>query len=242
MRHNALMERTSKTIPGDLNRLRRESEMLLATVDSLHDDELAAPSLCAGWTRAHVVGHLIGNARGLGRAVGWATSGVEVAMYPSREARDAEIEELATVPPAELKRLLRQAIGDFADAVKGLAVEDLPAPRVTIGPGNISSYELPAFRIMEVIIHHADLGTVWTLEEADQDALEDSITYAINRVGGRDDWPGVTIDTDEGDHAVIGDGAITLRGDRGAILGWLTRGWTTGVRCDQDLPEHPGFA
>ena len=40
---------------SDLSRLGRETDMFLATVSSLSDEELAAPSLCEGWTRAHVI-------------------------------------------------------------------------------------------------------------------------------------------------------------------------------------------
>ena len=43
------MFKTAAHLPGDLNRLTRETGMLLATVDSLTDDEFAAPSKCEGW-------------------------------------------------------------------------------------------------------------------------------------------------------------------------------------------------
>jgi maleylpyruvate isomerase len=42
------MFKSAAHLPGDLNRLTRETGMLLATVDSLTDDELAAPSKCGG--------------------------------------------------------------------------------------------------------------------------------------------------------------------------------------------------
>ena len=47
--------KTAALLPADLNRLTRETDMLLATVDSLTDEEFAAPSKCEGWTRADVV-------------------------------------------------------------------------------------------------------------------------------------------------------------------------------------------
>ena len=66
-------------------------------------------------------------------------------------------------------------------------------------------------RISEVIIHHADLDTVWGLGEADMDALEDTLEIVVERVSAKEDFPGVTVDTDEGEHYVIGDGATAIR-------------------------------
>ena len=61
------MIKTAAHLPGDLNRLTRETGMLLATVDSLTDDEFPAPSKCEGWTRAHVVAHLALGADAMGK-------------------------------------------------------------------------------------------------------------------------------------------------------------------------------
>ena len=36
--------KTAAVLPADLNRLTRETDMLLATIDSLTDEEFAAPS------------------------------------------------------------------------------------------------------------------------------------------------------------------------------------------------------
>lgn len=236
------MNKTAIHMPGDLNRLRRETDMVMATVDSLHEDELAEPSLAEGWTRAHVVGHLIGNARALTRLAQWAVTGQEQAMYESREARDAEIDELAALPAEELKKTLHEANATFIDAADKLRAKDLAAPTVAGPLGEISAYVIPAYRISEVLVHHFDLRTLWGLDEADMDALEDALDLAIMRLQGRDDWPGLTIDTDEGEHHVIGDGATQIRGGRDAILAWLARGVTDGVRADGDLPTLPAFA
>lgn len=236
------MEKTAAHMPGDLNRLRRETDMAMATIDSLHPDELAQPSLAPGWTRAHVVAHLIGNARALGRLIDWAVTGTEQQMYPSMEARDAEIEELAALPAPELKKTLHDANAAFAAAAEQLRATDLAAPAVRNPVGEFSAYLLPAYRISEVLIHHLDLRAHWELAEADMDALEDALDLAVLRLRQREDWPGLTIDTDEGEHHVIGDGATAVRGGRDAILGWLTRGLTAGVRCDGDLPTVPRFA
>ncbi len=233
------MIKTAAHLPGDLNRLTRETGMLLATVDSLTDDEFPAPSKCEGWTRAHVVAHLALGADAMGNMITWATTGVETPPYVSWDARNADIENLAAKPPAEIKAAVHTAVKNFADKAATLK-NGLKVETIETGTGtDFNAYAVPALRILEVIIHHADLDTVWELEEADIDALEDTLELLVERVSAKDDFPGVTIDTDEREHYVIGDGATAIKGGRDAVIGWLARGQTDGLRYEGDLPERP---
>ncbi|MDO5683747.1 MAG: maleylpyruvate isomerase family mycothiol-dependent enzyme [Propionibacteriaceae bacterium] len=236
------MKKTAAYMPADLNRLARESGMVLATIESLSDAEMAAPSLAEGWSRADVVAHLVGNARALSRLVDWAVTGKEQAMYSSMEARNAEIAELAALPPAELKKTLREATAAFAATADQLRSGKLATEEVAMASGPVNAYLLPAYRISEIIVHHYDLDTVWTIEEADIDALEDALELAVDRISKRDDYPALSIETDEGESYAIGSGGPTLKGGRDAVLGWITRGTTDGLRVDGELPERPDFA
>src|SRR5690606_41518642 len=83
------------------------TERLLGALGTLDDSDLRAPSRLPGWSRAHVVSHLHFNAEALRRLADWARTGVENPMYPSAQRRDAEIEEGAGLPPAELRALVR---------------------------------------------------------------------------------------------------------------------------------------
>lgn len=236
------MKKTAAYMPADLNRLERETGMIMATVDSFSDAELAAPSLAEGWTRADVVAHLVGNARALNRLIDWAVTGNKQAMYESKEARDAEIAELAALPTAELKRALHGANADFAKAADQLRAGKLAVAEVEMGAGPVNPYLLPAYRISEIIVHHHDLDTIWDIDEADIDALEDALELAVMRIQKRDDYPGLQIETDEGESYTVGSGGPTLKGGRDAVLGWITRGTTDGLRVDGELPERPDFA
>ena len=133
------------------------------------------------------------------------------------------------------QELLEQALRVLDPDVLGLEVETVKTP----GGADITPYAVPALRISEVIIHHADLDTVWGLGEADMDALEDTLEIVVERVSANEDFPGVTIDTDEGEHYDIGDGATAIKGGRDAVIGWLARGLTDGLRYDGELPERP---
>jgi maleylpyruvate isomerase len=233
------MFKTAAHLPGDLNRLGRETDMLLATVDSFADEEFAVPSKRDGWTRAHVVAHLAAGADAMSNLIAWSTTGVETPAYASRAARDAGIDALAAKPPAELKAALHTAAKNFAQRAAALA-HDVKVQTVTTSDGTaITPYALPAWRIAEVVVHHDDLDTVWGLEEADIDALEDSLEVVVERASTMADFPGLTIETDERDSYVIGDGATTVKGGRDAVIGWLASGSTDGLRHQHELPELP---
>ncbi|WP_432557560.1 maleylpyruvate isomerase family mycothiol-dependent enzyme [Granulicoccus sp. GXG6511] len=236
------MNKTAAYMPADLNRLERETGMIMATIESLTDNEMAAPSHAEGWTRADVVAHLVGNARALGRLIDWAVTGNKQAMYSSMEERNAEIAELAALPPAELKQKMREANAGFAKAADQLRAGKLGAEEVEMASGPVNPYLLPAYRISEIIVHHYDLDTLWGIDEADIDALEDALDLAVARIQKRDDYPGLQIETDEGESYTVGSGGPTLKGGRDAVLGWITRGTTEGLRVDGELPERPDFA
>ena len=160
----------------------------------------------------------------------------------SWDARNADIENLAKKPPAEIKAALRTTVKSFADKAAtlkdGLNVETVQTP----GGADIIPYAVPALRISEVVVHHADLDTVWQLEEADIDALEDTLEILVERVSAEEDFPGVTIDTDEREHYVIGDGVTAIKGGRDAVIGWLARGETNGLRYAGDVRACPARA
>src|SRR6058998_211933 len=103
----------STLLPSDLSRLSRETDMLMATVESLTEDQMTAPSLCDGWTRADVIAHLSSSARALVKLIDWAVTGDEQQLYASKEARAREISGLAALPRAELLGRLRESADYF---------------------------------------------------------------------------------------------------------------------------------
>ena len=105
---------------GELARLDSSAIALNRTVDALTADDLAAPSLLPGWTRAHVVAHLALNGRALARVLDALGRGEPAAMYESDEQRDAEINEFSQVEPAELRDGLLAATTEFEDAVAAM--------------------------------------------------------------------------------------------------------------------------
>src|SRR5436189_1603175 len=86
----------------DLSGLDASAAALTRAVDALGSDELAAPSLLPGWTRAHVVAHVALNGDALAGVLDAVLREEPVAMYESNEKRASDIDELAGAEQVEL--------------------------------------------------------------------------------------------------------------------------------------------
>lgn len=224
---------------SDLSLLDRETGMVLATIESLSDDEMTAASLCRGWSRADVIAHLASNGRALVKLIDWATSGGEQQLYASQEARDDEIAELATLPGKELVNRFRESATYFAGQAERLT-GDLAVDEVHLHGKRIPATSIVALRIAEVIVHHHDLDTTWTIEEADLDAQLYGVEAAVRTMQAKD-APGMTLVTEEGDEWVVGDGSLRVESDREGLLAWLARGQGDHVEADGPLPALPSW-
>ncbi|KRE72776.1 maleylpyruvate isomerase family mycothiol-dependent enzyme [Arthrobacter sp. Soil762] len=224
---------------SDLSRLGRETDMFMATVESLSDDEMAAPSLCRDWTRADVIAHIASNGKALVKLIDWATSGEEQELYASQEARAREIAELASLPRQELLGKVRQSSTYFAEQALRLGGE-ITVEEVRLHGKQIPATSIVALRIAEVVVHHHDLDTAWTIEEADPDSVLNALEAAVRTMRAQG-APGMTLVTEERDEWVIGDGALRVSSDREGLLEWLARGVTDNVEADGPLPVLPSW-
>ncbi|RWZ83065.1 maleylpyruvate isomerase family mycothiol-dependent enzyme [Glutamicibacter sp. HZAU] len=224
---------------SDLSRLSRETAMMSATIETLSTEEMAAASLCEGWSRAHVIAHLASNGRSLVKLIDWATSGEPQELYASRAARDAEINELAALPREELVKKFQDAAAYFAEQCERLS-GDLAVEEVDLHGKIIPATSIVALRIAEVVIHHHDLDTAWTIEEADPDSQENAVEAAVRTMRVKN-APGMTLVTEEGDEWVIGDGALKVRSDREGLIEWLARGQARHIEADGPIPELPAW-
>lgn len=222
-----------------MSRLNRETAMMSATIETLSTEEMAAASLCEGWSRAQVIAHLASNGRSLVKLIDWATSGEPQELYASREARDAEIDELAALPREELVKKFQDAAAYFAEQCERLSGE-LAVEEVDLHGKIIPATSIVALRISEVVIHHHDLDTAWTIEEADPDSQENAVEAAVRTMRVKN-APGMTLVTEEGDEWVIGDGALKVRSDREGLIEWLARGQARHIEADGPIPVLPSW-
>jgi maleylpyruvate isomerase len=224
--------------PWDLDGLDASSQEFTRTVDGLSAEELRAPSLLPGWTRAHVVAHVALNGLSLAAVIGGAVHGHPVPMYGSDAQRDEDIEELAAAAPSELRERHLVATTRFTDAVRLMDethwaghIDRLPGgpswPMVTVVPT----------RRRELEIHHVDLGTSYTRADWSQDfvvELLDAVTVDHAASG-----PFQVRAADAGrSWSVGGDGGPVVLGS-GADLGWWLTGRGSGEGLSSDADGLP---
>jgi maleylpyruvate isomerase len=229
--------------------LRASTERLLATAERLDASLLAGPSLCPGWSRAHVLGHLARNAEALTRLCTWAATGTPTPMYASPEDRAAEIDSSSRQPAAELLEDLTRSAERFARSLAGLS-DDALARRVRLGPGGAGA-EIPASRIgwqrlKEVEIHHVDLDRGYSPADWPSDFVERALAQTIRMFRRRGDTPSVVVHVVGAEPEVLGPpGGPRVRGTAPAVLAWLT-GRSAGIELTADpprsLPVMPAWA
>ena len=218
-----------------------ETARLLATVDRLGPEDLARPTLCPGWSVAHVLTHLARNADALLNLVRWAADGRERTAYPSDLVRDAQIEDGALRGLDEIVADLRFTAERFrreAEVLTGPAGEAEVRSR-TGTP--VTGAQLVAMRLLEVVFHHVDLRSGYAFDDADPGWVARTL-----RRGARQ-WdaagaPALTLRPEGLDPLELGGGGREVAGTPGGLLLWLARGATDGVRAEGELPTPPPWA
>ncbi|MBB5789621.1 maleylpyruvate isomerase family mycothiol-dependent enzyme [Jiangella mangrovi] len=224
------------------------TERLIATAAALDDADLTAPSLCPGWTRAHVLTHVARNADALSNLLSWARTGRENPMYPSLEARDADIQAGVARSPAEVVDDLHVSADRFVRAVmempddgwerqvrRGFAAtgEPLPGRRVLW------------LRLRELEIHHVDLDAGYEPGHWPSAFVRRALDETVRAFGRRDDVPAIALEVDGGGVEHLGpDAPVTVAGGPAELLGWLTgRSPGAGLRVQPPggLPALPAW-
>lgn len=233
--------------PADLTELDASAAALNRTVDALSEEELTAPSLLPGWTRAHVVAHLALNGRAFAQVLDGVARGQQVALYESDARRDADIEEYAAAGPSQLREALLAATTEFSDAVEAMDDESWARSfsRTPGDPGQPVSAVVTTRR-REVEIHHADLGTSYTHRDWPDDfvaELLDVVTvdraeegpFRVRATDLRREWS-----VGAGDGPVVSGPVVSgpvVSGTGADLAQWLTgRGGGEGLDAGGALP------
>jgi maleylpyruvate isomerase len=201
-------------------------QAVAAAIADLDDAAVCVPSLLPGWTRGHIVTHLARNADALCNLLEWGRSGVEHRMYPSREARAAEIEAGAGRPAAEQLADLAAARGRLA-----ARLADFPADRADFMLRGASGRPLPVsdvpwLRVREVWLHLVDLDLGADLDVIPDEVVERLCRESLDRFAGRADAPPVVVTLlPDGTPRRLGgadDSAPKVSGTARDLVGWLT--------------------
>jgi maleylpyruvate isomerase len=231
----------SSHLSDNLTLLAHETGHLLRTAASLDDSTIRAESRCEGWTRAHVLSHLARNADALGKLVSWAVTGIQVAMYDSQEARDADILAGSVRGAQEILTDLEDSATRFAAAAAGLAGPPEQSEVEMRTGRKVLGGQLPTLRLMEVVFHHVDLDARYTFADADPGFVKRAVSNAVQRIGRGEEVPPITLHGDDGDTWSIGEGGQDVTGSNAAVLLWLARGDGAGVISERALPRLPAW-
>lgn len=223
------------------------TRLLVDLVAGLDDEDLAAPSLLPGWSRAHVVAHVARNAEALVRLAGWARTGDEDPMYASAEQRDAEIASTATEPPAELRHLLAATAAELDQAFEAMGEQGRQATVRTRQGRPIRGSVLPWLRVREVWLHAVDLRPegVEVLAAAPAGLVDELVADVTTTLARDPACPSLELRASDRDEPwQLGDGAPTaVSGTAAQLLLWLTgRGDGTDLQVDAPrLPAVPAW-
>jgi maleylpyruvate isomerase len=214
---------------------RRGEEHVGTALGRLTDEEFAGPSLLPGWTRAHVLAHLAGNAEAQVNFLTWARTGVETPPYASDEARDQQIAERSTLPPAELRQLVLSRVQRLVQAVEEMPAQAWGASVHNRQGQEIPATELPLMRAREVWVHSVDLDAGVGFAEVPADVLASVVDDVFTQWDARDVVPDVVLFAGDREW---GTGRLAVSGSLADVAAWLTgRGDGAGLRSDGPLPS-----
>jgi maleylpyruvate isomerase len=208
----------------DLTALRDSTDRLLSTVRQLSSSDLAGASGLPGWSRGHVVGHLVGNARAIGRLATWAQTGIATQQYASAEAREAEIFTLGAQPLSVLIEQLQDSATELEKALEAIPPSSYDV-KVKLRSGReLRARRLPHLRRQEVEIHHVDLDMGYRSADWPDDFVAEQMDGVARSYEGRKGVRGMTLEGRDSGRAwmINGGGPPTLTAPDHRLLAWLT--------------------
>jgi maleylpyruvate isomerase len=134
------------------------TQRLLDAARVIAEPDLRAPSLLPAWTRAHVLAHLARGADAMRNLLVGARSGQDRPAYLSAEARQAGIESGAAMKTSELLADLADSAMAFRTIARQLPDDGWQVRVRILGSGSFPADQLLIRRLVEVELHHCDLG------------------------------------------------------------------------------------
>ncbi|MFD5425701.1 maleylpyruvate isomerase family mycothiol-dependent enzyme [Streptomyces sp. NPDC127084] len=205
----------------DLASVHEATERLLNAAARLDNAAVAEPSRLPGWSRGHVLAHIARNADAIVNVLEGRP------MYASAEAREADIERDAARPLGTQLDDVRESDARFRSAGAGQdAMEGGWERTVELRNGvTDTASRVPFRRLIEVELHHVDLGIGYELEDLPGSFTEREIQFLTQRFAGHKDVPPTTVVADDGRTWGTGGGAdgapVTVTGPAADLLGWL---------------------
>ena len=131
--------------------------LLLETAGKLTDADARQLSLLPGWTRGHILTHIARSGDVLRRLLDGARTGVPASGYANAEERESDIEAGSGRRAAVLAADVRDSAAAFRASVLAMPAEAWSTP-VTLGGKDQPAANLLTVRLVEIELHHVDLG------------------------------------------------------------------------------------
>lgn len=183
--------------------------------DAIHratDDQLAQPSSLPGWTRAHVVGHVAGFSHGMARQWEYGLLGELIELYTGGVAgRNAEIDALVALAPADLRRAADAALDRLGVAME--SVTDWAMP-ISYRDGRALDGLKAAWR--EYAIHVVDLDLGITSDGWSEALCGHLFGFLASRVPAD-----AVLVLDSGVRVGTGTAEILVHGSHQDVAAWL---------------------
>jgi maleylpyruvate isomerase len=159
---------------------------VLTTVERLRDDDVRAPSLLPGWSRAHVIAHLARNAD----SHVWLFEGARIGeirhQYPRAGMRETDIEASSAQTADALVHDLRRSCDALERAWHDLD-DDLWERECVVTTGSRAVSELVFRRLREVEVHHVDLGEAYSSADWPDTYVEGELRRRLAGLASRAD-------------------------------------------------------
>jgi maleylpyruvate isomerase len=140
------------------DRLDLATQRVLDAARVLPEPDLRAPSLLPGWSRAHVLAHLARNADAMRSLLIGARAQQQRSAYASAQVRDDDIEASAAQASRELMTDLADSAMALRTMIRRLPDEAWSFRVQMLDSGPFPASELLTRRLVEVELHHCDLG------------------------------------------------------------------------------------
>ncbi|MFE3252940.1 maleylpyruvate isomerase family mycothiol-dependent enzyme [Streptomyces sp. NPDC059209] len=220
----------------DLESLREATERLLGAAARMDNASAAEASRLPGWSRGHVLAHLARNGDALVNVLEGRP------MYADAATRDADIERDG---PRPLDAQLAD-VRATADRFRRVAAVPADWTRTVVLRNGVTDVaaRVPFRRLVEVELHHVDLGIGLELEDLSGDFVHREIDFLTERFAGHTDVPPLSLTAPGGHTWRTGraDGTpATVTGPAPDLMGWLAgrRDGSALRTSDTTLPVLP---
>ena len=164
------------------------TQRLLDRARIIAEPDLRAPSLLPGWTRARVLAHLALGADAMRELLAGVRTGQDRSAGASAEAHEAGLKHTEGLRPEELAAELADSAMALRTVARQLPGDQWQVPVEVPGLAPFPAAELLTRRLVEVELHHCDLGAgygpdEWPASFADLELIEPMRSWLQDRLG-----------------------------------------------------------